>query len=206
MRPVAAAFTGLVVASVLVAGLLWWRSGSGIVVATQTLSLGTVVSPAVQLSQSVDFGRFPEEVIPSVQARVPRQEVASGPVATVAHDDKFRDVEWFRQQDPDHWVLQVMAGHSESAVQSYIDGREEKADLFYYQTFHEGQPWYVVIYGNYVNRELAIGVADSRDFGQGLRPFAKNLGAILTELTAGNPPTVTTPGASSGADMTETSH
>ena len=64
-----------------------------------------------------------------------------------------------------------MAVEDEEVAKSYLAKREDKEQFAYFM-YKEGEKTeYIVIYGNFVTMELALGVADTTDFSlpEGIR-------------------------------------
>lgn len=175
--------------------LLWRRTFLGLAVALGLVVVGLVVGlvrrepmrALVELpvelqarpDQFRDLGVFRDGQLsaPPVAAATTGYSAAG-----VQHGGEFRDQAWLRAQDPATFTLQVLGARDEEAVKSFIAARADKSQLRYFQTQLEGQPWFVVIYGSFSSRELALGVAGSLDFGVDSRPFPKSFGAIQDEL------------------------
>lgn len=175
--------------------LLWRRTCLGLLAALLVVVLGLVVGllrrepmrALVELpvelqarpDQFRDLGVFRDGQL----SAPPVASTATGYSAEgVQHGTEFRDQAWLRAQEPATYTLQVLGARDEEAVKAFIAGRADKSQLRYFQTRLEGQPWFVVIYGSFSSRELALGVAGSLDFGVDSRPFPKSFGAIQDEL------------------------
>lgn len=175
--------------------VLWRRTCYGLLAALLVVVLGLVVG-LVRREPMRALVELPVEL----QAR-PDQfrdlgvfrdgQLSAPPVASTAtgysaegvqHGAEFRDQAWLRAQEPATYTLQVLGARDEEAVKAFIAARADKSQLRYFQTRLEGQPWFVVIYGSFSSRELALGVAGSLDFGVDSRPFPKSFGAIQDEL------------------------
>lgn len=81
------------------------------------------------------------------------------------HGPQYRTVDWLKAQGSLAWTLQVFASEDEDIVKSYLVQRDDK-EQFAYFLYREGESTkYIVIYGNFVTMELALGVSNSIDFG-----------------------------------------
>jgi hypothetical protein len=127
------------------------------------------------------------------------------PVATevtpVEHGPEFRDAAWVAAQNPDSYTLQVLAVHDEGAVKRFLAGREDRAQFVYFMNPQDGADWYVVTTGSFVSRELAMGVADSHDFGLATKPFPKRVG-VYQEAIASAAARLSVPVAQPGGSST----
>lgn len=66
----------------------------------------------------------------------------------------FRDKAWLGAQAADHYTMQVLGSYSESTARSFIE-RSGLPSLIYVQSLYKGQPWYVVLYGNFETKSQA---------------------------------------------------
>ncbi len=62
---------------------------------------------------------------------------------------------WYRQQPGDRYVLQLLGSHSKQAALDFMSAHKEVSDLHYFETRHEGKPWFVVTKGAYAGRQQA---------------------------------------------------
>lgn len=84
--------------------------------------------------------------------------------APAEHGPQFRTVDWLKGQGGIYWTLQVMSSPDESSVKDYLAARPDRDQFAYFLQKSEGQMVYVIVYGNYVTRELALGVAAGINF------------------------------------------
>lgn len=75
-----------------------------------------------------------------------------------------------------HYVLQVMAASSESAVAAYINRQKNQDALRLFASTRSGKPWYVVVAGNYPSVEAARqGVASLPDEQKKAGPWPRSV-------------------------------
>ena len=80
------------------------------------------------------------------------------------HGPQYRTADWLKAQGSLAWTLQVLASEDEEQVKSYLAKRDDK-EQFAYFLYREGEKTeYIVIYGNFVTMELALGVAKTTNF------------------------------------------
>jgi septal ring-binding cell division protein DamX len=131
---------------------------------------------------AANFGRL-DELVPFAGGVTPvAAEVQSAPPA---HAPEFRDAAWLKAQSPDSFTIQVMAAHDEEAVKHFLAGREDRPQYFYFLSSVDGSDWYVVTTGSFTSREIAIGAAESKDFGLPSKPFPKRFGIYQQAVNAG---------------------
>jgi len=124
------------------------------------------------------FGRL-DELVPFAGGISP---VASAVVAPV-HGPEFRDRDWVTSRNPESWTLQYMASRDEAAVKRFLAGLENRASYVYFEHPQEGETWLVVTSGDYVTRELALGLAESETMAGGIKPFPRRFGAYQEALS-----------------------
>lgn len=104
---------------------------------------------------SADFGQLAKIVPPTDYVATPPEN----------HGPQYRTADWIKAQGSLAWTLQVFSSEDEDVVKSYLAQREDK-EQFAYFLYREGEARkYVVVYGNFVTMELALGVSNSMDFG-----------------------------------------
>lgn len=104
---------------------------------------------------SSDLGQLPKIVPPTNYVATPPEN----------HGPQYRTLDWIKAQGSLAWTLQVFSSEDEDIVKSYLVQRDDK-EQFAYFLYREGEiRKYVVIYGNFVTMEMALGVASGMDFG-----------------------------------------
>ncbi len=90
---------------------------------------------------------------------------------------------WLWNRDPSHFALQLMAGHDEGGVQRFLRQHRLLGKAVYYRTRRNGQPWFVVVYGDFADRNAARQAIDKLPPAiQHLRPWPRSFGSIHDEL------------------------
>jgi DamX protein len=87
-----------------------------------------------------------------VVAAAPKMGDKPMPSSGTLHDHTA----WLWDQDPGHYTLQLIAGPNEKAAQEFIRHQQLGGKALYYRTLRNGQPWFVVIMGNYADRQAAL--------------------------------------------------
>ena len=113
---------------------------------------------------------------------VPVKE-ATKPAAftTVNSAEQWEYRTWLMQRDPTHYTLQLLGSANKQRVLDFIQqfGPNSNAKLAYFPTLHEGQPWYVVIYGDFATAELAVAASPDVQPAMVLTdPWARSFGSI----------------------------
>lgn len=129
--------------------------------------------PVREAALPADFGRL-SALVPFAGGISP---VATDVVpAATDHAPEFRDAAWLRAQRPDSFTLQVLAARDEESVKRFLAGRSDRSAFVYFVHPEDGVDWFVVTMGSFASRELAAGVAATRD-DLPSRPFPKQMSA-----------------------------
>ncbi|PTQ89704.1 hypothetical protein [Agitococcus lubricus] len=80
------------------------------------------------------------------------------------HGPQYRTADWLKAQGSMAWTLQVMVSTDEEQIKSYIAQRDDKEQYAYFMYKNGDIVEFRAVYGNYVTMELALGVADTKDF------------------------------------------
>jgi DamX protein len=136
--------------------------------------------------------------VPTTPARLPQLQpegevaaassagrlVADGTLASLSAatvDDKSaRDIDWLRRQAPDHYTIQLIGTHSREAMEAFIERHGLGSQAAWFKTSHRDKDWYVVVYGIYADRKLAL--TELKTLPAGLRraqPWARRVASVL---------------------------
>ncbi len=116
---------------------------------------------------------------PGPQVAAPAQP-ASG-VATAPPG--ARGADWYRQRPPGEYALQLLGTRSRQAAVEFVARHSGVRDLGYFETRHEGQPWFVVTQGAYAGRQQAQqGVAALPEALRNQKPWPRSMASIQQSL------------------------
>lgn len=87
----------------------------------------------------------------------PTDEAAEGFSPALA--EAYRSQGWLQERDDDHYTIQLLGSFNETTAIELIERHEDGA-LYYVRSEHQGQPWFVVLYGEYAERADARGAID----------------------------------------------
>ena len=59
------------------------------------------------------------------------------------------------------YTLQVLGARKEKSVIAFIRSRSAVENYYYFATIYKERPWFVVVYGNYPNRDQALAAVAS---------------------------------------------
>lgn len=91
--------------------------------------------------------------------------------------------QWYQAQEAGRYVLQVLGSHSQEAAKDFIANNPGVADLRFFQTTHQGKPWFVVTQGNYASRQQAQqAVARLPEQMRRASPWPRSVGDIKQAL------------------------
>jgi len=90
---------------------------------------------------------------------------------------------WLWSQDPRHYTLQLLAGGSRQAVQSYIQRYKLKGKAAQFQRLRDGKDWYILLYGSYDGYSKAKQAIEQLPLAiQKSKPWPRTFSAIHAEL------------------------
>lgn len=118
----------------------------------------------------------PRQEPPSSPARTPA--AASGSRAAAFHQDA-----WYRQRPATEYALQLLGTRSREAAEDFIRKQTGVSDVGYFETLHEGKPWFVVTQGAYPGRSQAQqAVSRLPDGLQKQKPWPRSMASIQQSL------------------------
>lgn len=127
---------------------------------------------------------------PAQMTQVPTQPEPIAPVAQApASGDTYRNQGSRREallmdKPPQNYTLQMMGSLDESSVRGFIQAQSRPADFSYFEGRYQGRPWYVVVYGDYPNREAAI--AATQNLPEALRnqrPWVRSFQSVQNDIS-----------------------
>ena len=108
---------------------------------------------------------------------------APRPVASTAAAAAYHEHAWYRQRSATEYTLQLLGTRSRQAALDFIKAQAGLTDLGYFETQHEGKPWFVVTQGAYANRSAAQqAVARLPELLRKQQPWPRSLGSIQQSL------------------------
>ena len=148
---------------------LWLAAGSvslalllSTVVFVSVKGKGVIEQPSIQEVFTGEVHEFTTDLGQLLKVVPPTNYVATVPQN---HGPQYRTVDWLKAQGSLAWTLQVMSSEDEEMVKSYLAQREDKEQFAYFMTREGEKVSYIAVYGNFVTMELALGVANTMDFG-----------------------------------------
>lgn len=110
-------------------------------------------------------------------APTPRTSAAS-PSSAAYHQDA-----WYRQRPASEYTLQLLGTRSRQAAEEFIRKQSGLADIGYFETLHEGKPWFVVTQGAYAGRSQAQqGISRLPASLQQQKPWPRSMASIQQSL------------------------
>lgn len=88
------------------------------------------------------------------------------------------------KKSADRFTLQMMGSLDESSVKSFIQVQTtNRASFSYFEGRYKGQPWYVVVYGDYADRDQALAaIQNLPETLQKQRPWARNYLSVQEDI------------------------
>ena len=121
---------------------------------------------------------------PARQVQAPAKPAAvqnKAPVTSAGLSGGVGHNQWYKQQAPSRYTLQVFGTRSEATAQNLV--KQNSAQYHYFRKEHQGQALFVVTYGNFVNRAAAETAINSLpDKIRSDKPWPRPISSIQQEL------------------------
>jgi septal ring-binding cell division protein DamX/type II secretory pathway predicted ATPase ExeA len=116
-----------------------------------------VASAAVVIVAKPELGSEPLELLSSVRNTLTGSVVRTPePVAEVSNSSELSSFEQNLLSYPStNYTVQIVGSSSESSIQAFVPAAQLSSAAGYFETLLNGKPWYVVIAGNFSNKEAA---------------------------------------------------
>tara|TARA_R110000764_G_scaffold46131_1_gene103537 strand:+ start:100 stop:597 length:498 start_codon:yes stop_codon:yes gene_type:complete len=126
----------------------------------------------------------PVRVEPAAPAESPAAIAPPEPEAPKAlATNGAHKADWYRQQSASRYAVQLLGTRSEQAAVTFASKHAEVADIGYFETVHQGAPWFVVTQGSYGGRQAAqSGVAALPESLRNSKPWPRSFGDIQKSL------------------------
>lgn len=86
---------------------------------------------------------------------------------------------WLLAQNANHYTLQLLGTHNESAILGFISTHQLAGQVAYFRTYHKGKDWYVLLYGIYPSREAALAAVETLPKeARDLNPWARTIASV----------------------------
>lgn len=119
------------------------------------IATGESIEPANQIAPLSAEASAPaaDSAPQTATASAPAATASARPAASTA--GAAEGSAWYRQQAADRYVLQLLGSRSREAAEQFIAAHSALDDLHFFETQHEGKPWFVVTQGAYPGRQQA---------------------------------------------------
>ncbi|GEM_PF-1393854 len=72
-------------------------------------------------------------------------------------EEPKKDSQWIMQQKPSDYVIQLIGAKEQATIDVYLKKLPQHKDrIVQLTTTNAGKPWFILIYGHYLNRQLAV--------------------------------------------------
>ena len=118
---------------------------------------------------------------PAPVAAAPRPAAsAPRPAQTPASTAAAPGADWYASRPSGHYVLQILGTRSESSAKAFVS--KNGGEYRYFKKLHQGQPLYVVTYGQFSSRAAAQAAIKSLPAGvQAGKPWPRTFASIQQE-------------------------
>ncbi|WP_286240243.1 SPOR domain-containing protein [Neptuniibacter halophilus] len=81
------------------------------------------------------------------------------------------------------YTLQMLGARSKESALEFISSQPDSSLFYYFSTIYKGQPWHVVVYGQYPNRDVAnASIRKLPAALQKVRPWARSLKGVQVDI------------------------
>lgn len=142
-----------------------------------------VAAPEPIVADTPAPSAVPQPPTAAPQAAPATPSTASARPAASGANAAYRQADWYRQRAASEYALQLLGTRSRQAALDFINAQSGVADLGYFETQHEGQPWFVVTQGRYAGRAQAQqGAGQLPESLRKLQPWPRSMGSIQQSL------------------------
>jgi len=119
---------------------------------------------------------------PAEPKAIPKQ--VATPKATNKVDKDSKQESNLMTKPANHYTLQMMGSLDEAGVKSFIEAQTtNRSDFSYFEGRYKGQPWYVVVYGDYASRDEALAAIQKLPKSlQKQRPWARSYQSVQEDI------------------------
>jgi DamX protein len=114
--------------------------------------------------------------------------VAEKRVSSAQAPGVIRRESWILEQNPDHYLLQIMSFTQEMGIAKTLENIQTKEKFSYYKYKKNGTTWYRLAYGVYPDRKTAqaeVSKGLPKELGK-VAPWIRRLGDVQEEITSQN--------------------
>ncbi len=98
-------------------------------------------------------------------------------------DQGQRREAWLMERNPSRYTLQMMGSLEEASAINFIQQQRTPERFVYFEGRHQSRPWFVVVYGDYANREAALAaVSTLPEALRNQRPWARSFESVQNDL------------------------
>jgi DamX protein len=105
-----------------------------------------------------------------------------------AGKNRIKDTAWIWSRNPANYAVQLAAARNEQLLETRMREMSLPGDMAVVQTLSRGQRWYVLIFGDFSNRESARrAIDDLPESLQRAKPWPRSFASLQEELSRSTP-------------------
>ncbi|TRX74707.1 SPOR domain-containing protein [Pseudomonas mangiferae] len=141
----------------------------------------TPVAPSTPIAAAPKPAQNAAKPVPAAKPKETKPtSVASAPAAS-SGSTAGAGGEWYRAQSAGNFALQILGTRAESSAKAFV--QQNGGDYRYFKKMHQGQPLYVVTYGNFANRNAAQAAVKALPAKvQAGKPWPRTFGSIQQDI------------------------
>lgn len=98
------------------------------------------------------------------------------------HKSGLYGQDWIKQQNKNHFTMQLLGTHKQDALPSYLEKYSLKNSAAWFKTKRKGKDWFTLVYGSYPSKSAAQAAANTLPKGTA-RPWIRSFASILPSLS-----------------------
>ena len=148
----------------------------------------TVIDPELNIESntiSFDVVSSEKEIIPTQTKVIEQEKIITKTPATKLKTEIYNGLygqNWIKQQNKNHFTLQLLGTHNKSTLPDYIKKFALKNDAAVFKTKRNGKDWFTLIYGFYPTKSAAQAAAKQLPKGVS-KPWIRSFASILPSLS-----------------------
>ena len=144
----------------------------------------TVIDTVLKIeSNSLSFVVAPTEKKSAPdKIEITKQEKTEPQISAPSKENGLYGENWIKQQNKDHFTLQLLGTHNKNTLPLYIKKFDLKDDAAVFQTIRNNKDWFTLLYGHYSTKEAAQEAASQLPKGVS-KPWIRSFTSITSSLS-----------------------
>jgi len=145
-------------------------------------------------ASSPNIETLPEKALSTPEKEIPTKVIASSntviektkpihPALEQLNSMGLHDADWLLKQKNTDWTLQLLGAREAETLLIFSRQHSLTNNAAWYKTWLKGKPYYVLVYGNYANRDLARdAIITLPEKLRSIKPWAKSIKSVQQSI------------------------